>query len=186
MKYFKIDEFRCKDGSVTPERAKANIMALVDNVLDPAHERYGKGIKVKSGYRTEAYNRQIKGANDSQHCCKGGSAAADICALNSDYGCMMDWKAGNLEIAKAIVAVGQWDQMILYVDNNGTLLPRLTSSTSDATQDSPSELGSPSLLPRFVHVSWKREGYNRREIRKKVTGQSGYPLLTVDEMKQLK
>lgn len=162
MKYFKEEEFRCKDGSVTPERAKANIMALVDNVLDPAHERYGKGIKVNSGYRTEAYNRQINGANDSQHCCKGGSAAADICALNSDYGCMMDRKAGNLEIAKAIVAGGQWDQMILYVDNNGT------------------------LLPRFVHVSWKREGYNRREIRKKVTGQSGYPLLTVDEMKQLK
>lgn len=160
MKNFKIEEFRCKDGSVMPEEAKANIMALVDNVLDPARERYGKGIKVNSGYRSEAYNRQIGGATGSQHCCKGGSAAADICAMNSDYGCMMDWKQANLEIAKAIVAGGQWDQMILYVDNAG------------------------SMAPRFVHVSWKRNGVNRREIRKKVYGGAPvYPKLTAEEMK---
>lgn len=163
MTRFKMEEFRCRCcGSTGSQQVVENIRALVENVLDPARERYGKPIKVNSGYRCEKHNREVGGASQSQHLCQGGSAAADICALNSDYGCMMDWKAGNLEIAKAIVAGGQWDQMILYVDNNGT------------------------LLPRFVHVSWKREGYNRREIRKKVTGQSGYPLLTVDEMKQLK
>jgi hypothetical protein len=163
MKHFKIEEFRCKDGSVTPEEAVKNITSLVDNVLDPARERYGAGIHINSGYRSKAYNQKIKGARNSQHCCENGSAAADICAMNIDYGCMMDWKAGNLEIAKAIVAGGQWDQMILYVNKSGE------------------------LLPQFVHVSWKRGGVNRREIRKKVYGGAPvYPLLTAEEMKQLK
>ena len=114
MKYFKIEEFRCKDGSETPEEAKVNLTALVDKVLDPARERYGAEIHVNSGYRTEAYNKKVGGSLTSQHRCKGGSAAADICAVHSDFGCMKDWKAANLAIAKAIVAGGQWDQMILY------------------------------------------------------------------------
>ena len=57
---------------------------------------------------------KVGGSSSSQHRCKGGSAAADICAVHSDFGCMKDWKAANLAIAKAIVAGGQWDQMILY------------------------------------------------------------------------
>ena len=141
-----------------PEEAKANIMALVDNVLDPARERYGTGIHVNSGYRTEAYNKRVGGTPGSQHCCKGGSAAADICAVHSDYGCMMDWKVANLEIAKAIVKGGKWDQMILYVDGNG------------------------SLAPRFVHVSWKRNGGNRKQILKKTA--TGYSAVSAREILQ--
>ena len=172
MKYFKMEEFRCKDGSVTPEEAKVNLTALVDKVLDPARERYGAKIQVNSGYRTEAYNMKVGGTPGSQHCCKGGSAAADICAVHSDFGCMKDWKAANLAIAKAIVAGGQWDQMILY--------PTLTSSTSDATRKSSSERDSSSLLPRFVHVSWKRNGVNRGQILRKVG--SGYSPVSVKEV----
>lgn len=160
MTRFKMEEFRCRCcGSTGSPQVVENIRALVENVLDPARERYGKPIKVNSGYRCEKHNREVGGASQSQHLCQGGSAAADIAAVGLRGN---DLALENLEIVRAIVKNGQWDQMILYVDNNGT------------------------LLPRFVHVSWKREGYNRREIRKKVTGQSGYPLLTVDEMKQLK
>lgn len=112
MKYFKMEEFRCKDGSVTPEEAKANLTALVEMVLDPARERYGAGIHVNSGYRTEKYNKLVGGTPGSQHCCKNGSAAADICAVHRNS--MQDLKVANLEIAKAIVVGGQWDQMILY------------------------------------------------------------------------
>ncbi len=114
MKYFKIEEFRCKDGSVTPEEAKVNLTALVENVLDPVRERYGAAIHVNSGYRTEAYNKKIGGANGSQHCCKNGSAAADICAVHSGFGCMAEWMNANLKIAKIIVELGKFDQMILY------------------------------------------------------------------------
>lgn len=114
MKYFKIEEFRCKDGSVTPEEAKVNLTALVDNVLDPTRERYGARIHVNSGYRTEGYNQKIGGTRGSQHCCKNGSAAADICAVHEEFGGMAEWKNANKRIAKAIVEGGVWDQMILY------------------------------------------------------------------------
>jgi hypothetical protein len=114
MKHFKIEEFRCKDGSVMPEEAKANLTALVDKVLDPARERYGAAIHVNSGYRTEAYNKKVGGANGSQHCCKNGSAAADICATHEGFGCMAEWKAANQRIAKIIVELGKFDQLILY------------------------------------------------------------------------
>jgi hypothetical protein len=141
MKYFKIEEFRCKDGSVMPEEAKENLTALVEKVLDPARERYGAAIHVNSGYRTEAYNKKVGGVKGSQHCCKNGSAAADVCAVHEGFGCMADWKAANQKIAKAIVEGGQWDQMILY--------------------------------PTFVHVSWKRNGFNRKQVlRKTATGYS--------------
>ena len=102
MKYFKIEEFRCKDGSVTPEEAKVNLTALVDMVLDPTRERYGARIHVNSGYRTEAYNQKIGGARGSQHCCKNGSAAADICCED------------NRRLAKIIVEQGRFDQLIIY------------------------------------------------------------------------
>ena len=141
MKYFKMEEFRCKDGSVMPEETKANLTALVEKVLDPARERYGAAIHVNSGYRTEAYNKKVGGVRGSQHCCKNGSAAADVCAVHEGFGCIADWKAANQKIAKAIVEGGQWDQMILY--------------------------------PTFVHVSWKRQGPNRKQIlRKTATGYS--------------
>jgi hypothetical protein len=141
MKYFKIEEFRCKDGSGMPEEAKENLTALVEKVLDPARERYGAAIHVNSGYRTETYNKKVGGVRGSQHCCKNGSAAADVCAVHEGFGCMADWKAANQKIAKAIVEGGQWDQMILY--------------------------------PTFVHVSWKRNGFNRKQVlRKTATGYS--------------
>jgi len=161
MKYFNIDkDFRCHDGSMIPAEARANLTALVDVVLDPARERFGKAIHVNSGYRTEAYNKTIGGAANSQHC-KG--QAADICATHEGYSCMQDWKKANLDIAKAIVAGKDWDQMILYLDSNGA------------------------LLPRFIHVSWKRNGINRHEVRKKVYGGAPiYPKLTEAEMALLK
>ncbi len=141
MKHFKIEEFRCKDGSEMPEEAKANLTALVEKVLDPARERYGAAIHVNSGYRTEAYNKKVGGVKGSQHCCKNGSAAADVCAVHEGFGCVADWKAANQKIAKAIVEGGEWDQMILY--------------------------------PTFIHVSWKRNGFNRKQVlRKTVTGYS--------------
>ena len=54
----------------------------------------------------------------------------------------------NLRLAKVIAESGKFDQMILYVDGAGT------------------------LAPRFIHVSWKREGGNRREVLKSVKGDS--------------
>lgn len=50
---------------------------LVDNVLQPLRDLYGKPISVNSGYRSPVVNRYVKGAASSQHL-KG--QAADITA----------------------------------------------------------------------------------------------------------
>lgn len=58
----------------TPEAAES-LKLLVDNVLDPLRDAYGKPIRVNSGYRSPALNAAVKGSKTSQHM-KG--QAADI------------------------------------------------------------------------------------------------------------
>lgn len=84
MKYFTLKELtksstaQAKGLDNTPDEAAiANLNKLVDNVLDPLRELYGKPIIVTSGYRSEAVNRSVNGATSSQH--KLG-CAADITA----------------------------------------------------------------------------------------------------------
>lgn len=74
MKYFSITEL-CKSATAkrkgidnTPSAAvKANLTALVANVLDPLREAWGQPIIVTSGYRCERLNRAVGGASKSQH-----------------------------------------------------------------------------------------------------------------------
>ena len=74
MKYFKLAEFERSetakrlgiDNSI-PEFYVSNINKLVDNVLDPLREAYGKPIRVTSGYRCTELNRAVGGAGNSQH-----------------------------------------------------------------------------------------------------------------------
>lgn len=74
MKYFTIAELvksptadaegidnRCKKEHVV------NLTALVDNVLDPLREAYGKAITVNSGFRCPALNKALKGSVTSDH-----------------------------------------------------------------------------------------------------------------------
>lgn len=58
----------------TPEVLE-NLKQLVNNVLDPLRNAYGKPITVTSGYRSPALNAAVKGSKTSQHM-KG--QAADI------------------------------------------------------------------------------------------------------------
>lgn len=62
------------DNTPTTE-AVANLTALVEAVLDPLRERYGRPIHVSSGYRCPRLNKAVGGAPTSQHV-KG--EAADI------------------------------------------------------------------------------------------------------------
>ena len=62
----------------TPEISE-NLKQLVDKVLDPLRDAYGKTIRVNSGYRSPALNAAVKGSKTSQHV-KG--QAADITAGN--------------------------------------------------------------------------------------------------------
>lgn len=87
MKYFSIEELsrsetaaRLGIDNTPPERAKANMTALVDNVLDPLRQAWGKAIKVNSGYRCEEVNRFVGGVKTSQHL---SGEAADITTGNA-------------------------------------------------------------------------------------------------------
>lgn len=88
MKYFTIKEL-CKsstavwkkiDNSPNSEIIK-NLELLVDNILDPLRENYGKPIRVNSGYRCPDLNKAVNGSKTSQHMT---GLAADI-TVGSPY-----------------------------------------------------------------------------------------------------
>lgn len=74
MKYFTLEELIQSDTAKrkginnTPnEIQKQNLILLIDNVLDPLREAYGKPIQVNSGFRCEALNKAVGGAPTSEH-----------------------------------------------------------------------------------------------------------------------
>lgn len=84
MKYFTIEEL-CQSNTAeakgidnTPNGAqKERLKDLIENVLDPLREAYGKPIVVNSGFRCQELNKVVRGALSSEHLCTR-SAAADI------------------------------------------------------------------------------------------------------------
>lgn len=84
MKYFTIKEL-CKSSTATQRgidntpnsEIVSNLEQLVDKILDPLREKYGKPVRVNSGYRCDKLNKAVGGSNTSQH--KYG-LAADITA----------------------------------------------------------------------------------------------------------
>ena len=84
MKYFTIKEL-CHSSTAIQKRIDNtpnseivnNLKRLVEYILDPLRERYGKPIIVNSGYRCPALNKAVNGSKTSQHV-KG--LAADITA----------------------------------------------------------------------------------------------------------
>lgn len=87
MKYFSFQEFersqtatRYAVDNTLPDRLKGNVAALVDNVLDPLREAWGKPIRVTSGYRCDEVNRLVGGVATSMH---RQGRAADITTGNA-------------------------------------------------------------------------------------------------------
>lgn len=84
MKYFTIEELtksstaKSKGIDNTPTKEiEENLKELVEKVLDPLRELYGKPIYVNSGYRCPELNKAVGGSNTSQHMT---GCAADITA----------------------------------------------------------------------------------------------------------
>ena len=90
-----------------PVEVQANIEALVNNVLDPLREAYGKPIYVNSGYRCEKHNKAVGGVPKSQHML---GQAADI-SVKSEK---LKVKSELETLASIIVQQGRFDQLILY------------------------------------------------------------------------
>lgn len=85
---------------ITSFEVRDSILALVENVLQPLRDAWGKPLKVNSGYRCKALNAAVGGVPTSQHV-KG--EAADIAA------------GDPVKLARLAVKLGlPFDQMILY------------------------------------------------------------------------
>lgn len=74
MKYFTIKELCHSDTAIkknidnTPNSEIINnLTQLINNVLDPLREKYGKPIIVNGGYRCSELNKVLRGSNTSQH-----------------------------------------------------------------------------------------------------------------------
>ena len=85
MKYFTFDELtasatarRMGIPNIPSWRERENLRLLVENVLDPLREAWGKPVIVTSGYRCAMLNRIVGGAANSQHTT---GMAADIRTL---------------------------------------------------------------------------------------------------------
>lgn len=68
--HFKVKEFACKDGSDAVLVAPRLVM-----VLQSLRSHFGVPVVIHSAYRTPQYNKQVDGAEHSQHCY---GTAADI------------------------------------------------------------------------------------------------------------
>lgn len=112
MKHFSIDELcrsttaRSKgiDNTPTPE-AREKLKTLIEELLDPVREGWGRAITVNSGYRCPALNKAVGGVATSQHQ-KG--EAADLNAGDKEKNRMLFDKIADMQKAGLI----QFDQLI--------------------------------------------------------------------------
>lgn len=74
MKFFTIEELTKSDvakknniDNIPNIQERNNLIALVDNILDPLREAYGKPIVITSGFRSDKVNKLSGGSSTSQH-----------------------------------------------------------------------------------------------------------------------
>jgi hypothetical protein len=124
MKHFSEKEFWCRCSQCQKGDAEMgippggmiggvpeNVKALVENVLDPLREKYGKPIRVNSGYRCPKHNLAVGGASRSQHLL---GEAADIAPVSSFRVQDPGYKDELARLVEIIKENGKWDQMIIY------------------------------------------------------------------------
>lgn len=110
-KDFSYREFEASDtaahlnilNAVTTTKIRDSLKALVDDVLQPLRDAYGKPLHVNSGYRCPELNKAVGGVATSQHV-KG--EAADIRTGSQTESYRLARLAKNLHLP--------YDQMILY------------------------------------------------------------------------
>lgn len=107
MKYFTIEEMTKSSTATTKgidntpsEEGVLKLQKLIEAVLDPLREWYGKPIKVNSGYRCEALNKAIGGAKSSQHML--GEAADITVGSKEENEKLFDYIKDNLEFDQLI------------------------------------------------------------------------------------
>lgn len=120
MKHFSIEELSVTSVKLnnTPMASeKENLVLLVDNILDPLRELYGKPIHINSGYRSPLVNRKVGGAATSQHV-KG--QAVDITAGSKELNeILFNLIVDNFEFDQIISELDyQWVHVSYHQDKN--------------------------------------------------------------------
>lgn len=107
MKYFSIEEMTKSDTAKakgidnTPSQEVIdNLTKLIEAVLDPLREWYGKPITVNSGYRCEALNKAVGGSKTSDH--MTGRAADIDTGSKEENKKLFDYIKDNLEFDQLI------------------------------------------------------------------------------------
>lgn len=83
-----------------------NLQKLVDNIIQPVRDHYGKSVKINSGYRAPEVNASVGGSKTSDHC-KGQAADIEIAGV------------ANGDLAKYIVDNYKFTQVILEFYTQG-------------------------------------------------------------------
>ena len=113
--HFVLSEFHCKDAQRTPVPAVAipALLRLVRDVLEPMRGKFGT-CTVHSGFRTDAKNAEVEGADQSQHLYHRTPAdvAADITFAS---GSPSDWAAEGERLLPQ-GGVGRYKTFV-HVDN---------------------------------------------------------------------
>ena len=207
MKHFTISEMLKSDTALkhalwngATKEAEENLKALIESILDPLRELYGRPIHVTSGYRCPKLNRLVGGAPNSQH--MRGEAADIIATPRSTRDCgsasATTFSGGGL--SKGIIAPNDPSAPLSRHGGEASAIPQAARGQSITI--SPEEnkklgqlieaLGNFDQLiyeqcdkqgnPRWIHVSYKRNGWNRRNILKKVAGKAGYVTVRAEEL----
>lgn len=108
MKYFTYEEMLYSETALknnirnkTDQTIESNIRRLVETLLDPIREKWGKPIQITSGYRCPLLNSKLGGSKTSKH--KEGLAADLDAGTNDD----------NRKLAQMIASMGiVFDQLI--------------------------------------------------------------------------
>lgn len=109
MRYFTIEELEHSDtatkykiDNTSNGETRTNLTKLIELLLDPIRTKWGKPIKVNSGYRCSKLNRIVGGVSTSQHVL---GEAADITVGSSEE---------NKRLFEMIISMNiLFDQLIL-------------------------------------------------------------------------
>lgn len=94
------------------ETQRANMIALIEHVLDPCRDTFGAPISVSSGFRCASLNSEVGGETNSQH--KAGEAA-DLFSYKG--------VGANFRIGRILAEYGVFDQLIFEGVGKDNMLP---------------------------------------------------------------
>lgn len=164
--YQEDEEKRCKFGNdeecflqgaamKLPNGIDENVTAVIEEVLMPLADAYAKPIRIVEGFVCPR-RCNLEGDKRLWLHVKGDTVLIQAMELEGN-----ELRFENLEIARAIVKNGRFDEMVLEDVHEG------------------------GIEPKAIRVSYKRNGGNRRVVKKRVKGQDGTEELSGLDLEQL-